>query len=64
MGLNAVRQEGKFEDDYYYSLADKYGILMLPGKNKKNYFSKLIFFFLLIFFFFLGFCCKQNFGTF
>lgn len=31
MGLNTIRLEGKLESDYFYDLADKYGILVMPG---------------------------------
>jgi len=31
MGLNAIRSEGKLEDQHFYDLADRYGILVLPG---------------------------------
>ena len=31
MGLNAIRSEGKLEDQHFYDLADRYGILILPG---------------------------------
>jgi exo-1,4-beta-D-glucosaminidase len=31
MGLNAIRLEGKLESDLFYDLADRYGILLLPG---------------------------------
>jgi exo-1,4-beta-D-glucosaminidase len=31
MGLNAVRTEGKLEHDEFYDLADRYGIMILPG---------------------------------
>ncbi|HEY9110233.1 MAG TPA: sugar-binding domain-containing protein [Rhodanobacteraceae bacterium] len=31
MGLNAIRSEGKLEDRHFYDLADRYGILVLPG---------------------------------
>jgi exo-1,4-beta-D-glucosaminidase len=31
MNLNAVRFEGKLEDDHFLELADRYGILMLAG---------------------------------
>ena len=31
MNLNAIRSEGKFESDSFYSLADELGILLLPG---------------------------------
>ena len=31
MGLNAIRSEGKLEDQRFYDLADRYGIMILPG---------------------------------
>ncbi|HEV7123744.1 MAG TPA: glycoside hydrolase family 2, partial [Rhodanobacter sp.] len=31
LGLNAIRSEGKLEDQHFYDLADRYGILILPG---------------------------------
>lgn len=31
MNLNAVRLEGKFENDEYFNIADRMGILTLPG---------------------------------
>jgi len=31
LGLNAIRLEGKLETDEFYSLADEYGIMLLPG---------------------------------
>ena len=31
MNLNAIRLEGKFEDDHFFDLADRYGILILEG---------------------------------
>jgi exo-1,4-beta-D-glucosaminidase len=31
MGLNMIRPEGKLEHDEFYDLADRYGILVLPG---------------------------------
>jgi exo-1,4-beta-D-glucosaminidase len=31
MGLNTIRLEGKLETDEFYDLADKYGILLMPG---------------------------------
>jgi len=31
MNLNAIRLEGKFENEYYFSLADQMGILTIPG---------------------------------
>jgi exo-1,4-beta-D-glucosaminidase len=31
MGLNAIRSEGKLEDQHFYDLADRYGIMILPG---------------------------------
>ena len=31
LGLNAIRLKGKFEDDDWFDLADKYGILTMPG---------------------------------
>lgn len=31
MGLNAIRSEGKLEDQHFYDLADRYGIMVLPG---------------------------------
>ena len=31
MGLNAIRLEGKFEDEFFYALADKFGLLLIPG---------------------------------
>jgi exo-1,4-beta-D-glucosaminidase len=31
MHLNAIRTEGKLESDYFYDLADRYGILILAG---------------------------------
>jgi len=31
MNLNAIRLEGKFENDHLFDLADRYGVLMLPG---------------------------------
>lgn len=31
MGINAVRLEGKMQNDEFYRLADKHGILMMPG---------------------------------
>jgi exo-1,4-beta-D-glucosaminidase len=31
LNLNAVRMEGKLEDDHFFDLADEMGILMLPG---------------------------------
>jgi exo-1,4-beta-D-glucosaminidase len=30
-GLNAIRFEGKFEDPFFFDLADEVGMLMLPG---------------------------------
>lgn len=31
MGLNAIRLEGKLEDDSFFALADRYGILIIAG---------------------------------
>ena len=31
MGLNAIRLEGKMNDDYFFDLANKLGILIMPG---------------------------------
>jgi len=31
MGLNTIRQEGKLERDEFYDMADKMGILLMPG---------------------------------
>lgn len=31
MGLNTIRLEGKLESDDFYDLADRYGILVMPG---------------------------------
>ena len=31
MGLNAIRSEGKLEDQHFYDLADRDGIMILPG---------------------------------
>ena len=31
MNLNAVRLEGKLEDDAFYDLCDKHGVLVMPG---------------------------------
>jgi exo-1,4-beta-D-glucosaminidase len=31
LGLNAIRMEGKLETPEFYDLADRYGILLLPG---------------------------------
>ena len=31
LGLNLLRSEGKFEDDDWFDLTDKYGFLVLPG---------------------------------
>ncbi|HJT01799.1 MAG TPA: hypothetical protein VJ756_22085 [Terriglobales bacterium] len=31
LNLNAVRMEGKLEDDHFFDLADEMGILMMPG---------------------------------
>ncbi|MBS0433204.1 MAG: glycoside hydrolase family 2, partial [Proteobacteria bacterium] len=31
LGLNSIRSEGKLEDQYFYDLADRYGIMILPG---------------------------------
>jgi len=31
LGLNAIRSEGKLEDAYFYDLADRNGIMILPG---------------------------------
>jgi exo-1,4-beta-D-glucosaminidase len=31
MGLNAIRSEGKLEDQHFYDLADRRGIMILPG---------------------------------
>lgn len=31
MGLNAIRSEGKLEDQQFYDLADRNGIMILPG---------------------------------
>ncbi|HWG11157.1 MAG TPA: glycoside hydrolase family 2 TIM barrel-domain containing protein [Rhodanobacteraceae bacterium] len=31
LGLNTIRSEGKLEDQYFYDLADRYGIMILPG---------------------------------
>ncbi len=31
MNLNTIRMEGKLEDDHFFDLADRYGILILPG---------------------------------
>ena len=31
LGLNTIRSEGKLEDERFYDLADRSGILMLPG---------------------------------
>ncbi len=31
MGLNAIRLEGKLESDEFFDLADRYGILIMPG---------------------------------
>jgi len=31
LGLNTIRSEGKLEDSHFYDLADRYGIMILPG---------------------------------
>lgn len=31
LNLNAIRLEGKFEDDHFFDLADEYGILVIAG---------------------------------
>jgi exo-1,4-beta-D-glucosaminidase len=31
MNLNTIRLEGKLEDDAFYSLCDRYGVLVMPG---------------------------------
>ena len=31
LGLNTIRSEGKLEDQHFYDLADRYGIMILPG---------------------------------
>jgi exo-1,4-beta-D-glucosaminidase len=31
LNLNAIRQEGKLEDDHFYDLCDRLGIIVLPG---------------------------------
>ncbi|NID16824.1 glycoside hydrolase family 2 [Luteibacter yeojuensis] len=31
LGINAIRSEGKLESDRFYDLADRHGILVLPG---------------------------------
>lgn len=31
MNLNTIRLEGKLEDENFFNLADKYGILVMPG---------------------------------
>jgi len=31
MNLNIIRSEGKFEDDHFYDLCDKYGMLVMTG---------------------------------
>lgn len=31
VNLNAIRQEGKLEDDHFYDLCDQLGIIVLPG---------------------------------
>ncbi len=31
MNLNCLRMDGKFEDDHFLDLADRYGILLMPG---------------------------------
>jgi exo-1,4-beta-D-glucosaminidase len=31
MGLNAIRSEGKLEDQHFYDLADRFGLMILPG---------------------------------
>jgi exo-1,4-beta-D-glucosaminidase len=31
LGLNAIRSEGKLEDEHFYDLADRDGIMVLPG---------------------------------
>ena len=31
MNLNTIRLEGKLESDYFFDLADRYGILIMPG---------------------------------
>lgn len=31
MYLNAIRSEGKFEDDHFYDLCDRYGMLVMTG---------------------------------
>jgi exo-1,4-beta-D-glucosaminidase len=31
MNMNLIRSEGKFEDDHFYELCDKYGILVMTG---------------------------------
>jgi exo-1,4-beta-D-glucosaminidase len=31
VNLNAIRQEGKIEDDHFYDLCDRLGIIVLPG---------------------------------
>jgi len=31
LNLNAIRQEGKLEDDHFYELCDQLGILVMPG---------------------------------
>lgn len=31
VGLNAIRLEGKMESEEFFKLADKFGVLILPG---------------------------------
>ena len=31
LGLNTIRSEGKLENQRFYDLADRYGIMILPG---------------------------------
>jgi exo-1,4-beta-D-glucosaminidase len=31
MGLNTIRSEGKLEDRHFYDLADRFGLMVLPG---------------------------------
>ena len=31
MGLNTIRLEGKLETDHFFDLADRYGVLIMPG---------------------------------
>lgn len=39
LNLNSLRLQGKLENEYFYSLADRYGILLLPGWSCCDFFE-------------------------